>query len=127
MEAAPDDAQALYRVYWDEAAEVIRCVWAPGVVCGEKEARASTEAIEALGRGAVPLLVDMRNMKKLERGARERYKTSKGGVSAMALLVGSPVTQVLANFFIDTDPDTTQTRMFTDESAALGWLRGQGR
>jgi hypothetical protein len=65
----------------------------------------------------------MRAMKRLERGAREYYKNDKAGVSAMALLVGSPVTRMLANFFMRTDTDTTPTRMFTDESTALAWLR----
>ena len=102
---------------------MVRFVWAPGSVCDVKEARGGTAAIRALEKGAVPMLVDMREMKKLERGAREYYKTDKAGVSAMALLVGSPVTRMLANFFMRTDTDTTPTRMFTDESVALGWLR----
>ena len=104
----------------------MRTEWAPGSVCGEREARESTAALVALGKGAVPLLVDMRQMKKLERGAREHFKVDKGGVSAMALLVESPVTRMLANFFMRTDPDQTPTRMFTEESAAIDWLRERG-
>lgn len=117
------DPPPLYDVSWDEAEQMVRFVWAPGSVCDEQEARAGSAAIRALDKGGVPMLVDMREMKKLERGAREYYKTDKAGVSAMALLVGSPVTRMLANFFMRTDTDTTPTRMFTDESVALGWLR----
>ncbi|MEA2449367.1 MAG: hypothetical protein QOG63_1299 [Thermoleophilaceae bacterium] len=113
-----------YNVWWDEDTHVIRCEWAAGVVCGELEAREATAAVAALGRGSVPLLVDMRTMAKLERGAREEFKVNKGGVSAMALLVGSAVTKMLANFFMRTDADNTPTRMFTDESAAIEWLHG---
>jgi hypothetical protein len=118
-------AQESFQVWWDDRAGVVRCVWAADVVCSEQEARACTHAIEAVGRGGVPLLVDMRQMKKLERGAREHYKTNKGGVNAMALLVGSPVTRMLANFFMSTDVDRTPTRMFTDELSALTWLGEQ--
>jgi hypothetical protein len=118
-------AQGSFQVWWDDRADVLRCVWAADVLCGEQQARACTHAIEALGRGAVPLLVDMRQMKKLERGAREHFKTDKGGVSAMALLVGSPVTRMLANFFMSTDVDRTPTLMFTDELRALTWLGGR--
>jgi hypothetical protein len=108
----------LHTEWWDEDEGVLRFTWAPGVVCGAREARSSTDAIEALGLGAVPLLIDMRGLKKLEREARTHYSAHKAGVCAFALLVGSPVTRMLANFFMATDPDGT-------ESAALGWLREQ--
>ena len=119
------DPPALYDVSWDETEQVVRFVWAPGSVCTVQQARAGSATIRALDKGTVPMLVDMRQMKKLEREARELYKTDKGGVGAMALLVGSPVTKMLANFFMRTDTDTTPTRMFTDESMALTWLRAQ--
>ncbi len=120
-----DQGQDIFRVWWDEGAEIVRCAWDPDAVCGEVEARRSIDAIEALGRGAAPLLVDMRELKTLDRGAREHFKTSKGGVAAMALLVESPLTKMLANFFMATDGDRTPTRMFTSQSAALEWLHGQ--
>jgi len=125
MTQNPRDSPPLCDVSWDEAERVVRFVWAPGSVCNEQEARIGTAAIRALGKGAVPMLVDMRQMKKLERDAREYYKTDKAGVSAMALLVGSPVTKMLANFFMRTDTDTTPTRMFTDEALAVTWLHEQ--
>lgn len=125
MGETSDGLPVLHTAWWDEAAGVLRLTWAPGTVCGEPEARASTDAVAALQRGAVPLLVDMRGMKKLQREARAHYKANKSGVSAFAMLVGSPVTQMLANFFMATDPDGTPARMFTDESAALVWLREQ--
>ena len=113
------------REYWDDEAQVLRVVWAPGSVCTGEAARMSTEAIGALALGPVPMLVDMREMQKLEREAREHFKVEKGGVCAMALLVGSPVTKMLANFFMRTDADRTPTRMFTSEPAAVAWLRSQ--
>jgi hypothetical protein len=111
------------RVSWDEGIGVARVVWPTGAVVGAQEAGETTAAIRALGRGAVPLLVDMREVSRLDRGAREHYKVDKGGVCAMGLLVGSPLTRMLANFFMSTDPDGTPVRMFTDEPAALEWLR----
>ena len=107
---------------WDEDAQILRVRWSDGVVVGESEARAATEAIVGLGKGAAPLLVDMTDMGKLDRGAREHFKVDKGGTSAFALLVGSPVTKMLANFFMRTDADETPVRMFTDEQTAIAWL-----
>jgi hypothetical protein len=117
-----DPATTLFRISWDETHEVIRFVWVPGAVCDAREAEEGTVALRAAFDRPLPLLVDMRTMAKLERGAREHYKHDKGGVAAMALLVGSPVTRMMANFFMRTDVDATPTRMFTDEVAALAWL-----
>ena len=43
----------------------------------------------------------------------------------MALLIGPPVTKMLANFFMRQDADRTPTRMFTSEPAAVDWLQSQ--
>lgn len=112
----------MFRISWDETSGVIRFVWMPGGVCDVREAQEGTAALRAAFDRPLPLLVDMRAMTTLERGAREHYKRDKGGVAAMALLVGSPVTRMMANFFMRTDVDATPTRMFTDEGAALAWL-----
>lgn len=60
-------------------------------------------AIESFGRGAAPLLADMRQMATFERDARKQDR-------AIALLVDSPVTRMMASFFWDathagTSPD----------------------
>jgi hypothetical protein len=112
-----------FRAWWDADTEIVRGVWAPRTVCGATEAIASTRTIRALQRGAVPLLVDIRQLKRLDRGAREHYKSDKGGASAMALLVDSAVTRMIANFFMRTDAGETPARMFTEENDAIAWLR----
>lgn len=89
-----------YRVFWDDQARVAVTEWAAGAVCGLAEASAVTTDVKALGRGPVPILVDMRGMASLERPAREHFIGDQGGVSAIALLAGSAVTKMIANFFI---------------------------
>ena len=111
-----------YQVSWDATHEVIRFVHTPGSVCDERQAQEGTAAMHAMFDRPLPLLVDMRGLTKIERGAREHFKRDKGGVAAMALLVGSPVTRMIANFFMRTDVDATPSRMFSDETAALAWL-----
>jgi hypothetical protein len=43
--------------------------------------------------------------------------------TALALIAGSPVTQMIANFFIGINRTTTPQQMFTDEGKAIAWLR----
>ena len=100
----------------------MRVTWGDGVICGESEARISTDAMRALGQGAAPLLVDIRGLKRMERGAREHFK-AENSASIIAMLVDSPVTKMLANFFLATYRGSNPTRMFTDEPAALKWLQ----
>ena len=85
------------------------------------EAQGATAAVEALGHGSVPILVDMRRMSKIDRQARE-YFTKAPGVTAVALLVGSAVSKMIANFVIGMQRMPIPIRMFTDESEALAWL-----
>lgn len=120
--ASPWSPASTFRISWDEEREVIRFVWASDLVCDVRAAQDATAALRAAFEHPLPLLVDMRTMAKLERGAREHFKRDKGGVAAMALLVDSPVTRMMANFFMHTDVDVTPTRMFSDEGAAMVWL-----
>jgi hypothetical protein len=89
----------VFRVCWDEQSAVARVDWLPGSSASLEEARAVTAQVGALGRGQVPLLVDMRDMLKLDRGAREHFITSDVA-RAVALVAKSPVTKMMANFFI---------------------------
>src|SRR5690242_1046510 len=111
-----------FRVFWDDRARVAVTEWAPGSVCGLAEAAAVTTEVKALGRGPVPILVDMRGMARLERPAREHFIGDQGGVSAIALLAGSAVNRMIANFFIGLKRMPIPIRIFTDRDAALFWL-----
>ena len=117
-----DQPQA-YRVSWDDELGVARVTWAPGAVCSGQQARETTDLLRAMGRGAVPLLVDMRGMASLERAARDHYGAEQGGMSAIALLAGSAVNRMLANFFIGLKKPAIPVKMFTDEATAVTWLR----
>ena len=114
-----------HAVHGSENGSVARCDIAPGSTCGLAEARGITDALHALGRGRVPLLVDMPEMGRFEGDAREHFVHDQGGVTAVALLAGSPVSRMLANFFIGVQRLPVPIRMFTDQAAALQWLEKQ--
>ncbi len=79
------------------------------------------------GGGRYPILVDIRRCRSVTRDARQYLSGPEAAtcVSAVALLTASPLTRIMANFFIGFNRGTFPTRVFTDESAALEWLRGQ--
>jgi hypothetical protein len=119
------DAQPCYRVTWEGEVGVMRTEWLPGSVCGSAEAKAVTDEIRASGHGTVPILVDMRALARLERSGREHFASDHGGVSAIALLTASPVTRMMANFFIGMRRMPIPIQMFTDETASIAWLQEQ--
>ena len=76
------------------------------------------------GGQAPPILVDIRRSGGISREARTYLGDPMGTYAALALLVGSVATQMIANFFIALNHPKIPTRIITDEEKALQWLRG---
>jgi hypothetical protein len=74
----------------------------------------------------VLLLADMRQTKSMDRGARAYYASlaTPSVLRACALLIGSPLTRVIASFTMGLTKPIVPTRLFTSEAEALAWLRG---
>ena len=120
---ATDDR--LYAVSWDDDAGVARTTWLPGSLGGLAEARAIDAEIKALGRGRVQSLVDLREVRSIDRSAREFFMDQDADYRAVALVAGSPATRMLANFFIGLRRGPIPVRMFTNEPDAIAWLQRQ--
>ncbi len=71
-----------------------------------------------------PALIDMRKIKSVTKEARE-YLAREGaeGIRAGALLIGSPLTRMLGNIFLQINKPEVPTRLFTSEESAKQWLR----
>jgi hypothetical protein len=96
----------------------------PGGKQTSEDAAENLAAIAEVGAGRRPLaLGDMRGVVGIDRGARLRYAEAKQEVSAMALLVGSPLTRAVGTFFIGFNKTPIPTRLFTSEADAIRWLR----
>ncbi len=90
----------------------------------------AVEAVATTARvaGSVlrPVLVDMRGVQSESREARSYFGSSEIAkhMKAIALLVGSPVSRMIANFFIRIGSEQpVPTRVFDDEKTAREWLR----
>lgn len=79
---------------------------------------------DVAGRRPTPVLVDMRGVLSQTREAREYFvcEETAARLRAVALLVESPLSRLLGNFFLRKTAHRVPTRMFTDERAARAWL-----
>lgn len=96
--------------------------WVDGATACLVDAEESLAAVEALaGSRRLPLLVDMRGLKTLDRAARSRFSETDA-ITRLAFVVESPLSRVLANFFLAVSRPSWPTRMFTSEDEAVAWL-----
>lgn len=123
----PFETTSVAQILWDDEHHIGRVVYDPVDLHDAAEAIEITEALDRLrqsrGLENLRILVDMRSIGALTRGAREVY----GGPHvernrAAALVVGSVTSRVVANFFLGLNKPKAPVRMFTDISAALTWL-----
>lgn len=90
-----------------------------------RDAEEAIVAMREIGEGArVPVLVDMRGVLSQTREAREYFMQEDAArvSAAVALLVDSPLSRLLGNFFLLRGAHRVPTRLFTEEQAAVRWL-----
>ena len=70
-------------------------------------------------------LIDMRRLKSITREARVLYsrKNSNLNCKAVALLVSSPLSRVIANFFLGMNKPDRPIKLFTNKEKAITWLK----
>ncbi|KYF72166.1 hypothetical protein BE11_34515 [Sorangium cellulosum] len=85
--------------------------------------RATIELADGTPR---PVLVDIRAQKSVDRVAREYFAGAEAakGHCALALLVDSPVSKAIGNFFLALSQAPVPRKLFTAEEEAARWLRG---
>lgn len=87
------------------------------------------EALAATARLAggrrLPVLVDSRGIKSQSKEARDLFgsKDAAAVCVSVALLVGTPVSRVIGNFFLRRMSQPVPTQLFTEETSAIQWLR----
>jgi len=71
-----------------------------------------------------PVMVDIRNIKSVDRQARSYYASEEAikYLSAAVLIVSNPVSRIIGNFYMDLNKTVFPFRLFTDKEEALNWL-----
>jgi predicted oxidoreductase len=77
------------------------------------------------GREPYKLLVDMRHIHSQDRDARAYYTRPETAkiVRGVAIVVGSPMSRVIGNFFLGFSKTSVPARLFTSDTEALAWLK----
>ncbi len=112
---------------WLRRDGVVQLVWAPRVAICLEDAIAATDAMVKLTDGRQsPLLVDTHDGGPQDRPARIEFTRRGDLVSAVALVVSTPLSRMMGNFFLTVSKPVAPTRLFDDEASALAWLKGLG-
>ncbi len=123
--AAPLEMRCL--TVWREDDGIVRMKVKPNMQVNLQDVQASVHAVSELcGGKRSPILVDMRGLMSMDREARTFLageETAKVE-SAAALIIASPLTRAIGNFFMGLNKPLIPTRLFTSEAEALAWLKG---
>lgn len=108
---------------WLRPDGIVQLVWTPRIHVLLEDAVGAFAALAQLTGGrASPLLVDMRETGQLDRAARLEFARRYDTVSAVALVVGTPLSRMIGNLFMSMNKPLTPTRLFDKEASAVGWL-----
>jgi hypothetical protein len=90
------------------------------------DAEENTRLVASITQGnKPPILVDIRDILSITKEARDHFsmKNREPGVIAIALLIKSPVSRVIGNFYLGISRPRVPTRLFTSEAQAVNWLK----
>jgi hypothetical protein len=106
---------------------IVRIIHIPGAEVTLENAKETMAAYLKVYKGKRrALLVDTKTMKSIAREARKYYAGPEAAkvASAVALIVATPVSRVLGNFYIGLSNPHLPSRLFSSEDEALEWLKG---
>ncbi len=115
------------KLFWDSENEI---VWGElfGDQATEELARENVDAQETVRDGMrkrkTRVLIDMTTVSEISKEARDYFANERTASiqRATALLIGSPVSRVIGNFFMGLNKPISPTKLFTDPQKAIRWL-----
>lgn len=116
-----------FKVWLDEDG-IFRTLSLPGVNATLEDFKAINRHHRRLcGGKKTPVLNDIRRAKAMINRDARTFASSEEAceiTSAVALLVDSPVSRVIGNFFLGINKPPFPTKLFTSETQAIKWLKG---
>ena len=109
---------------WLRPDGIVAMTFAPAIATNLADALAAVEAMIRLTHGRRgPLLVNLHAAGPQDRAARGEFARRDDVVSAVALVVDTPLLRILGNFYLSVNKPKAPTRLFGDEASAVAWLR----
>ena len=106
---------------------IVRIIHVPGAEVTLEDCKETMAAYLKLNKGKrLPLFVDTRKMKSFSRAGRQYYSGEEAALvaSAAAIIVDTPVSKALGNFYLGVSNPHLPSRLFSSDSEALEWLKG---
>jgi hypothetical protein len=113
-------------IVFDESERFLRVSSKPDTEIELADARFDfEEAAKLVDYKKLPVLADTSNVSNSSKEVRDFYasKEMAENISAMAVIVSSLSTRIVGNFFINTSKPHFPTKLFTNEAAAITWLK----
>ncbi len=103
---------------------ILIAIWKCSTIDISKIQKTVRSRVEALNGNSYPLLSNIKSIKNSTKEARDYLASKDGcqGISKAAILISSPVSSMIANFFIKASHPIIPTKMFTNEAEAKNWL-----
>ena len=109
---------------WLRPDGIVQLVFTSRVATDLADALAAIDAMtELTGGRRSPVLVDMHGSGSLDRSARSEAARLGDAVSAVALIVDTPLSRALGTFFLRVNKPPFPVRLFDNEASAVAWLR----
>ncbi len=110
-------------VEWEVIDGIIISRYKDGVEIGLKDVQEMVEKRLATQEHTMPIFNDSRAVKSIDKEARD-FLANEGSekLSAVAVLIQSPVGRVVFNFYIHFSKPKVPTKFFLSKEEALAWL-----
>ena len=109
---------------WLREDGIVQMVVFPGAVFTLVEAKQTLADIDQVSNGKLrPMLADVRNIKTIDRAARQEAAAFEG-VTSSAILIDSALGWFIGNIIIKFTDNVSRVRLFTSEAEAVAWLKG---
>lgn len=98
----------------------------PNTVMTLEEGRVSTKVVgEFINGNPLPLLCDLTNVVKMTQDCRNHFAGPEHAkvFSKCALVVTSPLSKIIGNFFLGANKPLRPTRLFNNKDEGLKWLK----
>jgi len=95
-----------------------------------EDAIENAKAVNGLfGPAYFPIIIDTRQIKSITKEARDFFsmRGRESRVYGFAILVGSPLSKIIGNFFMGLNKPRVPVKLFTHEDKAISWCKKLSR
>ena len=122
----PENGVIETRVYytWMGADGIARTQVKPGSEVVLADALENSKAVNDLaGPSTYPLMIDARQITSITKEARDYFsmRGRESRVIALAIVIDSPLSRIIGNFFMGLNKPRVPTRLFGDTESAAEW------